>query len=77
MTGKKFITVTVLLILGVSVSVAGRDLDSRIRAAGADIRVFCPAATAETIQWPALLYLNRTYGAEIYIAVLQTSPAYA
>ncbi len=52
-------------------------LDDAVRAAGCDIKVFCPAADPADIQWTALLYLNQTYGVQVYIAVLEKSPAYA
>ncbi len=77
MTGKIFMSAFVVAVLGFGSAVAGTDLDDRIRAAGADFRVFCPAITVEDIQWPALLYLNQTYGAEIYVALIQSSPTYA
>jgi len=77
MIGKFSIRAAAIVILGFAVATAGSDLDDRIRAAGADIRVFCPAVAAEDIQWPALLYLNQAFGAEIYVALLQSSPTYA
>jgi len=56
-------------------------LDDAVRAAGCDLKVFCPAADPADIQWTALLYLNQTYGVHVYIAVyiavLEKSPAYA
>ncbi len=52
-------------------------LDDAVRAAGSDLTVFCPAADPADIQWTALSYLNQTYGVQVYIAVLEKSPAYA
>jgi len=69
-----------LLLAGLMVvlsagTVAG-NLENGIRAAQSDLKVFCPAAKTEDIQWTALLYLNQVYGAEIYIGLIQPSPLF-
>lgn len=64
-----------LLLCCASVAAAG-DLEGKIRAAGSDIRIFCPATAIENIQWTALLHLNRSYGAEIFIGLIHPSPEF-
>ncbi len=62
------------LIISLSSIAGANTLDDKIRAAGSDIKVFCPATDAKHIQWSVLLYLNQIYGAEIYVALFQPSP---
>jgi hypothetical protein len=73
MIGKCFWTG--LICLAFSAAVAGAPADA-IRAAQTDLRVFCPAAGERDIQWSALLYLNQTAGAEVYIALFHPSPVF-
>jgi hypothetical protein len=77
MIGKITLYLTICLAIGLSGIAGADDLDNRIRAAGSDIKIFCPATDAKNIQWTALLYLSQTYGAEIYIALFQPSPLFA
>ena len=68
-----YLLLGLILSLG---SIVGADrLDDQIRAAGSDLKVFCPATDAANIQWSALLYLNRAYGAEVYVVLFQPSPS--
>jgi len=76
MIRKIFFLVLLSLLSGSSSFVGADGLDDKIRAAGTDIRVFCPATDVSHIQWAPLLYLNQTYGAEIHIALFRNSPAY-
>ena len=64
-----------LACLGLSAA-RGGGLEGEIRAAGSDLRIFCPAVDAQNIQWTALLYLNRTTGAEVYIGLIHPSPEF-
>lgn len=66
---------TGLLCLALCAASAARPADA-ITAAQTDLRVFCPAAGERGIQWPALLYLNQTAGAEVFIALFHPSPVF-
>lgn len=72
---KRISTALCLILLCASIVTAG-DLDGKIRAAGSDIKVFCPALDVQDIQWTALIHLNRVYGAEIYIGLIHPSPEF-
>jgi hypothetical protein len=76
MTGKYLVYTLLFLAVGLSGSVGADGLDDKIRAAGSDVKVFCPATDAGHIQWTALLYLNQTYGVEIYVAVFKPTPLF-
>ena len=75
MTGKNGLIGLFCLALLTTHAIAGAPTD-RIRAAQTDLRVFCPAISEGDIQWPALLSLNQTTGAEIQIALFHPSPVF-
>jgi len=77
MVKKLIIAVLLASALGLPPAAIGGNLDDKIRAAGSDLKVLCAAGSVEQIQWTALLYLNQTYGAEVYVAALQPAPLYA
>ncbi len=74
---KKTVAIFFALALLCHATAQSGSLDDAVRAAGCDIKAFCPASDPADIQWSALLYLNQTYGVQVYIAVLEKSPAYA
>lgn len=73
MIGKSILTG--LLCLALCPAVMGAPADA-IKAAQTDLRVFCPATGERDIQWSALLYLNQTAGAEVFVALFHPSPVF-
>jgi len=69
------VIVLMTALLSVSVLMAASLVDE-MRFAASDLRVFCPAVETDNIQWSALMYLNQTYGAEIYVALIKPAPVF-
>ncbi|MDD4050734.1 MAG: hypothetical protein PHR28_02390 [candidate division Zixibacteria bacterium] len=76
MTGRKVLVGLLCLAFCITQAVAGT-ISDELKAAQTDLRVFCPAMTERDIQWPVLLYLNQTVGAEVYIALFRPAPVFS
>lgn len=74
--GKQVLVLALLFAVALNSGTTGGTLQDKIQAAGSDITVFCPAVKAEDVQWPALVYLNQEYGAQIQIVLVRPSPLF-
>jgi len=72
----KICLVIVAVVLCLIATAAANDLAGKIRAAQCDLRIFVPVLKPSDVQWSALLYLNRNFGAEVYVGVIHPAPVF-